>query len=70
VSGRPLSEVLLELQAARTAWDNEAERGNGEAMDRIDEDLDRLRLEFRDTFKELTGVAWSNVEAATMSGAL
>jgi hypothetical protein len=39
-------------------------------MSAADDRLDVLRVEFRDRFKELTGVAWSNVDAATMSGAL
>lgn len=77
MSGRPLAEVVADLEQAVTARDAALERYIADGKDEdhkdyssLDDKLDDLRDEFREAFKELTGVPWSNVEAATMSGAL
>lgn len=81
---RPLAEVLLDLASTREDWDKAlknaetaAGEGNprleteyGDRMSDLDNKLDDLRVEFREVFRERTGVAWSNVEAAQMTGAL
>lgn len=81
---RPLAEVILELQRVHSCCEDAykaletAQRENNknvaaevdDEISGIENELDDLREEFRATFKELTGVAWSNVEAAQMSGAL
>lgn len=79
---RPLAAVLLDLENTRRDWDEVAERARhcaegsdagdecGDELTRLDDRLDKLRAEFRARFLELTGVAWSNVDAAIVSGAL
>jgi hypothetical protein len=79
---RPLAEILLDLETTRSAWqkiadaeqrawdDPDAAAELGDELAPLDDKLDELRTEYRATFKELTGVDWSNVEHATMSGAL
>jgi len=67
---RPLAEILLDLVNERSTWEKADKSGNAEAMNAADDALDNLREEFRARFREATGVQWSNVEAALMSGAL
>lgn len=81
---RPLAEVLLDLvqaerdrEATMKALETAQREGNNNTADRLetesterDNRLDDLREEYRAVFRERTGVQWSNVEAALMSGAL
>lgn len=72
---RALAEILLDLDVTRAKWTKEIERVPIAAVDdnlvsELDDKIDDLREEFRARFRELTGVQWSNVEAALMSGAL
>jgi hypothetical protein len=70
MSARPIAEILLDLTAERQNWEHAAKARNAEAMNAADDALDDHREEFRQAFKDATGVQWSNVEAALMSGAL
>jgi hypothetical protein len=78
MTGRSIASILLDLEqtvVARDAAIGRYSAANGTEEDhaeysKLDDKLDDLRDEFRARFKELTGEQWSNVEAATMSGAL
>jgi hypothetical protein len=81
---RALAEILLDLEEVRRDCtppqrrppnprahnDSAAEDEAGDEMSQLDRRQDDLRDEFRSVFKAVTGVAWSNIEAATVSGAI
>lgn len=67
---RTLYAILLDLNEVKADWQLADSRDDGDWMTDADEKLDVLRAEFRETFKELTGFSWSNIETAQLNGAL
>jgi hypothetical protein len=75
VTDRSLAEILLDLHEAdrenqeiaakfEKASDQREEEELGDKGAAVDARIDRLRDEFKQTFRRVTGVSWSNVETA------
>ena len=71
MTARPLAEVLLDLEQCKRDWEVAIQLDDGGVKSGALDDLQyKLRDEFRSRFRDLTGVSWSNVDAAIVSGAL